>query len=84
MAMKPTDFDGAKPVDGYGPGFFRVGGEVLHGPVIAQAGGARPWGGIEDRAPLLALAGIPLVTETATREQDVAYAKRLDRAAPGS
>ena len=57
MAMKPTDFDGAQPVDGYGPGFFRVGGEVLHGPVIVQAGGARPWGGIEDRAPLLALAG---------------------------
>lgn len=57
MAMKPTDFDGAQPVDGYGPGFFRVGGEVLHGAVIVQAGGARPWGGTDDRASLLALAG---------------------------
>src|SRR5699024_1048193 len=57
MAMKPTDFDGAQPVDGYGPGFFRVGGEVLHGAVVVQAGGARPWGGTDDRASLLALAG---------------------------
>jgi deoxyribonuclease IV len=30
------------------------------------------------------LAGIPMVTETATRAQDVAYAKRLDRTPPGS
>ena len=35
MAMNPTDFDGAVPVDGYGPGFFRVGGKVFHGPVLA-------------------------------------------------
>ncbi len=57
MAMKPTDFDGAQPVDGYGPGFFRVGGEVLYGAVIVQAGGAQPWDGLDDHAPLLALAG---------------------------
>lgn len=57
MAMKPIDFDGAVPVDGYGPGFFRVGGEVIEGPVLVQAGGARPWTGLEDHGPLLALAG---------------------------
>ena len=57
MAMKPTEFDGAVPVDGYGPGFFRVGGEVLHGPVLVQAGGVQPWSGLEDHGLLLALAG---------------------------
>lgn len=57
MAMKPTDFDGAVPVDGYGPGFFRIGGDVIHGPVLVQAGGGKKWGGLDDRAPLLALAG---------------------------
>lgn len=57
MAMKPTDFDGAVPVDGYGPGFFRVGGKVIHGPVLVEAGGGKDWAGLDDRAPLLALAG---------------------------
>ncbi len=50
-------FGSARPVDGYGPGFFRIGGEVLHGPVLVTAEAARSWGGPEDIAPLLALAG---------------------------
>lgn len=57
MGMKPTDFDGAVPVDGYGPGFFRVGGKVFQGPVLVEEGGGRPWGGLDDRATLLSLAG---------------------------
>ena len=57
MAMKPTDFDGAVPVDGYGPGFFRVGGEVHDGAVLVAANGAVPWGGYGDADPLLALVG---------------------------
>ena len=57
MAMKPTDFDGAVPVDGYGPGFFRVGDQVFHGPALVTEGGGRAWGGLDDREALLALAG---------------------------
>ena len=57
MAMKPTDFDGAVPVDGYGPGFFRVGNEVIQGPVLVTEGGGRAWGGLDDRAALMALSG---------------------------
>lgn len=57
MAMAPIDFDGAVPVDGYGPGFFRVGGQVLHGAVLVTAAGAAPWGGLDDLSPLLALQG---------------------------
>lgn len=55
--MTPTRFDGALPVEGYGPGFFRVGGQVHHGSVIVVAAGVRPWGGLADEAGLLALAG---------------------------
>ena len=54
--MTPTDFEGAVPIDGYGPGFFRVGGVVHHGAVIVAGQGARPWGGLDDIAPLLELA----------------------------
>lgn len=50
-------FDSARPIDGYGPGFFRVGGEALHGPVLVTATGARLWGGYGDTAPLIALEG---------------------------
>ena len=41
MPMNPTDFGGALSLDGYGPGFFRIGGQVHRGPVIATAQ-ARP------------------------------------------
>lgn len=57
MAMQPTDFDGALPIDSYGPGFFRVGGQVFHGPVLVTGQGAAAWDGLDDTAPLLALAG---------------------------
>lgn len=57
MAMYPTEFDGTVPVDGYGPGFFRVGGQVIHGPVLATGEGGVTWGGLDDLAPLLALQG---------------------------
>ena len=57
MAMYPTEFDGTVPVDGYGPGFFRVGGHVIHGPVLATGAGGVAWGGLDDLAPLTALAG---------------------------
>ena len=48
---------GAKPVDGYGPGFFRVAGQVFQGPVLVTAQAVRGWGGLADIAPLEALAG---------------------------
>lgn len=57
MKMNPTQFGGAAAVDGYGPGFFRVGGTVMHGAVLVTASGGAAWGGLDDRAPLMALAG---------------------------
>ncbi|WP_295046569.1 Mth938-like domain-containing protein [uncultured Paracoccus sp.] len=57
MKLTPSDFGGAVAVDGYGPGFFRVGGVVHQGAVLVTAAGAAPWGGLDDRATLLALGG---------------------------
>ena len=57
MRLSATPFSDAKPFDGYGPGFFRVGGVVHEGAVICTAQGVQPWGGYDDTEALLALAG---------------------------
>ncbi|TMV06370.1 hypothetical protein FGK63_14535 [Ruegeria sediminis] len=57
MRLNEMAFSGARPVDGYGPGFFRIGGEVHEGSVLTGPDGTRPWGGYQDEAALLDLAG---------------------------
>lgn len=84
MAMTPVDFEDTVPIDGYGPGFFRVGGKVLRGPVLVTTAGASAWGGLEDLAPLLALAGKIDVLFVGTGAEmarlDQAVAERLQQA----
>lgn len=57
MRLNEITFTDARPVDGYGPGFFRIGGAVIEGPALAGPKGAVLWGGFDDAAPLMALAG---------------------------
>lgn len=57
MRLTEITFAGATPVEGYGPGFFRVGGGVIEGAMLVTAAAARSWAGLDDPAPLLALAG---------------------------
>lgn len=57
MQLNEITFTSATPIDGYGPGFFRVGGQVMEGAILVTEQGARPWGGLGDAATLLALAG---------------------------
>ncbi|NIZ10636.1 Mth938-like domain-containing protein [Pseudooceanicola sp. HF7] len=57
MRLQEINYDNARPIDGYGPGFFRVAGEVLPAPALILADDARPWGGLEDSETLLALEG---------------------------
>ncbi|SEO25490.1 Uncharacterized conserved protein, contains Mth938-like domain [Salinihabitans flavidus] len=56
MKLTEMTFPEARPIDGYGPGFFRVGGEVVEGAVIVHSGGVMHWGGLEDSASALRLA----------------------------
>lgn len=55
MRLNEIVFNDAKPVEGYGPGFFRIGGQVIHGAVIAAATGTQTWGGFDDIEALEAL-----------------------------
>ena len=57
MQLNEIAFSQATPIDGYGPGFFRVGWQVLEGAVCVTGSGAQGWGGMEDADTLLALAG---------------------------
>ena len=52
MRLNEIRFDTGTPVDGYGPGFFRIGGVVHRGPVAVLPGAVLAWGGYEDTAAL--------------------------------
>lgn len=57
MQFHEVQYDSAQPVDSYGPGFFRVAGKVIEGPVLVTAHAATEWGGLKDIASLTALKG---------------------------
>ncbi|MDO6589772.1 hypothetical protein DS901_08320 [Loktanella sp. D2R18] len=56
MRLNEISYDNAAPVDGYGAGFFRIGGTRFDGPIAAFATGVQPWGGYDDTATLIAQA----------------------------
>ncbi|MBD82007.1 MAG: hypothetical protein CMH87_01630, partial [Oceanibulbus sp.] len=53
MRLNEITYTDAKPIDGYGPGFFRIGGEVVQGPQVIGPDGITGWGGLADPAPVL-------------------------------
>lgn len=57
MRLNEVEFTDAKPIDGYGPGFWRVGGDAIEGPVLVGTMGVRSWGGYDDVQSLTDLAG---------------------------
>lgn len=57
MRLNEVNYRDAQPVDGYGPGFFRIAGAVHQGSVLTHAGGTAGWMGYQDHDRLLALAG---------------------------
>ncbi len=48
MQLNEITYDSAQPVEGYGKGFFRIGGYVFRGPVLVTPWGAGDWEGLED------------------------------------
>ncbi|PRY26251.1 uncharacterized protein CLV78_101346 [Aliiruegeria haliotis] len=55
MRVNEVVFDGSLPFEGYGPGFFTLGGERHDGSLIVSGDGVQPWAGYVDPAPILAL-----------------------------
>jgi Uncharacterized conserved protein len=57
MRLNEVEYTDAAPVEGYGPGFFRIGGEKHDAPLLISPQGVDGWTGYRDVAPLLALSG---------------------------
>jgi len=57
MRLTEISYGQALAIEGYGPGFFRVGTHVLRGACLITPWGAGPWGGVADAGPVLALIG---------------------------
>ena len=57
MRLNEIIYNDAPPVDSYGPGFFRVAGEVREGAILLTPTGLSAWAGYTEIDPLLALAG---------------------------
>lgn len=58
MRTYEVSFEGRLPIDGYGPGGFRVAGAVHRGPLALLPEGIVPWGGLPDLSPFLERAGV--------------------------
>lgn len=53
MRLNEVNYDDRQPVEGYGPGFFRIGGNVYEGPTLVYPSGVTAWGGYDDVDALL-------------------------------
>ncbi len=53
MRTTEIDFEGRLPIDGYGPGGFRVAGAVHLGPLALLPEGVVDWAGLPDLAPFV-------------------------------
>lgn len=53
MRLNEVVYTDSMPVEGYGPGFFRLGGKVYEGPIAVLPKGIAPWGGYDETQVLL-------------------------------
>jgi len=56
MRLNEIDYSGPPPIDGYGPGFFRIDNKVHEGNLLLLGGTTQPWGGYDDLDALIAAA----------------------------
>ena len=61
MRLNEVTYTDAVPVDGYGPGFFRVAGEVHHGGLAILPTGISEWSGFDDVGSLAGVEGIDVL-----------------------
>jgi uncharacterized protein len=58
MRLTEVSYGGGSPVQGYGPGFFRVSDTVIAGPILVLPGRSpEPWDGFDSVAAILDAAG---------------------------
>ena len=53
MQLSEITFAKGRSVDGYGPNFFRVAGEVFEGNLAILPNSCSPWAGFEDPSPFV-------------------------------
>ena len=56
MELNEIEFANAVPIDGYGPGFFRVAGTAHEAPLLVTKKGVFSWSGYDEIDGLVALA----------------------------
>lgn len=78
VSVEEITFDGAVPIDGYGPGFFRVAGQLHRGAMLICESGTIPWQGYDDMAALLERAGTLDLVIVGTGDK-IAYPPRAFR-----
>lgn len=80
MRLNEVDFRNALPVDGYGPGFFRIGGTAYPAPLAVIGSGVVEWRGLEDAGMLLTAAGVADIVLIGTGPEMVQIPAVLRRA----
>lgn len=53
MQINEVSYSGGLPIDGYGPGFFRIAGEAHPAPLALMPSGLVTWAGLADTEPLV-------------------------------
>ena len=56
MQLSEITFETGRPVDGYGPNFFRVAGEVFEGKLAILPQSCGSWAGFDDPGPFVEVA----------------------------
>lgn len=56
MQLNEVSYNRGLPIEGYGPGFFRIGGEAHPAPLALMPSGPVAWSGWDDPEPLMSRA----------------------------
>ena len=56
MQLSEINFDSGRPIDGYGPNFFRIAGDLFEGKLAVLPQSCGPWSGFDDPAPFVDVA----------------------------
>jgi uncharacterized protein len=56
LQLNEVEFGNARPIEGYGPGFFRIAGTAHKAPLVVTGSGVFSWNGYDEIAGLLELA----------------------------